>query len=264
MLASSLFVLSALTLTGVYVNEQNKTDPEGYVVDFSALENSEEEQVAEIPVEEVETQIANSGSAYNPTVDTDITVESTEDLIEPSIEIEGELTAATAIDSADILEIVEEEVMFEETVGEARTLSFQMEEGLTWPIVGNVLLNYSMDKTIYFPTLEQYQYNPAIVIEAVEGELITAATDGQVIRIFEDVQIGNAVTVDLGDGYELTYGQLTDVQVTEGSYVDTGDVIGSVASPTKYFAVEGSNVYFKMTKDGEPINPLAAIQTTIE
>ncbi|MFR6590017.1 MAG: hypothetical protein ACLURV_07700 [Gallintestinimicrobium sp.] len=41
-------------------------------------------------------------------------------------------------------------------------LSFGKSEKLAWPIAGNVLLNYSMDKTIYFPTLQQYKYNPSV------------------------------------------------------------------------------------------------------
>ncbi len=38
-----------------------------------------------------------------------------------------------------------------------------------------------------------------------------------------------------------------------------GDVIAEVASPTKYFSVEGTNVYFKLTKDGTPVNPMAKL-----
>ena len=61
---------------------------------------------------------------------------------------------------------------------------------------------------------------------------------------------------DKEDGYELTYGQLTDLTVAEGDIVTTGEIIGQVAEPTKYYSVEGCNVYFKLTKDGQPVNPL--------
>ena len=125
-----------------------------------------------------------------------------------------------------------------------------------WPIVGDVLINYSMDKTIYFPTLEQYKYNPAIVISATQGENIAAAADGRVTSVGYDPVIGNTVVMDLGNGYELTYGQLTDITLKEGQQVKAGDTIGKVAKPTIFYSVEGSNVYFKMTKDGEPVNPL--------
>lgn len=40
----------------------------------------------------------------------------------------------------------------------------------------------------------------------------------------------------------------------ENSYVNPGDAIGSVAAPTKYYSTEGSNVYFALTHNGEPVN----------
>ena len=52
-----------------------------------------------------------------------------------------------------------------------------------------------------------------------------------------------------------TYGQLTDVAVSVGSYVDEGDILGYVAAPTKYYSLEGTNLYFALTKDGTPVNP---------
>ena len=140
------------------------------------------------------------------------------------------------------------------------TLSFSDNDSLVWPIVGNILVNYSMDKTIYFPTLDQYKYNPAIIIQANEGDMITAAAAGKVTSVFKDSQIGNAVTMDLGNGYEITYGQLEGILVSEGSYVSMGDMIAQVAAPTKYYSVEGTNVYFKLTKDGEPVNPMTKLK----
>ncbi|MCM1048831.1 MAG: M23 family metallopeptidase [Clostridiales bacterium] len=138
-------------------------------------------------------------------------------------------------------------------------LDFNEEDGLMWPIVGNILINYSMDKTIYFATLQQYKYNPGIVIEATEGETITAAADGRVVSVAYDSQLGNTVIMDLGNQYELTYGQLDNITVSEGSYVAAGDIIGNVAHPTKYYSSEGANVFFKLTKDGEPVNPMSKL-----
>ena len=138
-------------------------------------------------------------------------------------------------------------------------LTFGDSDALVWPIVGNVLINYSMDKTIYFPTLQQYKYNPAIVIAANEGDLISAAAAGKVISVFKDPQIGNGVIMELGGGYEVTYGQLENILVSEGSYVAMGDVIAQVAAPTKYYSVEGTNVYFKLTKNGVPVNPMSKL-----
>lgn len=64
----------------------------------------------------------------------------------------------------------------------------------------------------------------------------------------------------IGNGYELTYGQLTDITLAEGDVVSAGDIVGKVAKPTIYYSVEGSNVYFKLTKDGQPVNPLSRME----
>ena len=64
------------------------------------------------------------------------------------------------------------------------------------------------------------------------------------------------VNVDIGNGYELFYGQLKEVPVKVGDQVEAKTIIGYVSAPTKYYSVEGSNVYFEMRKDGQPVNPM--------
>lgn len=39
-----------------------------------------------------------------------------------------------------------------------------------------------------------------------------------------------------------------------------GDTIGYLAEPTKYYSVEGANLYFVMTKEGKPVNPMDYIR----
>lgn len=143
------------------------------------------------------------------------------------------------------------------TAGEAVTknLSFTESQGLVRPVSGEVLMHYSMDGSIYFATLDQYKYNPAVMMTAAEGDTVSVCADGKVISIFEDAEIGHAVILDLGNGYQATYGQLKDILVTEGSYVNRGEELASVAAPTKYFSKEGANLYFQLTKDGAPVNP---------
>ena len=68
---------------------------------------------------------------------------------------------------------------------------------------------------------------------------------------------GCTVTVDLGDGYEAVYGQLKELNFAKGDYVEAGHVLGYVGEPTKYFTVEGSNLYFELDKDGTPVDPVA-------
>lgn len=245
MLASSVLVLSALTLTGVYVKERSRIQNENY----AKLSAEETEAATEESTGESSSPV-NVGTAVNPQVD---------DALESDFgSYQARLEAEAAAKEADAETTTEADESQDTASVNApgSNLTFSPQEGLAWPIVGKVLINYSMDKTVYFPTLDQYKYNPAIMIQAAEGETITAAADGRVSGIYNDPQFGNCVQVELGDGYELTYGQLGNIELKEGDYMEVGDVIGTVASPTKYFSVEGTNVYFKLTLNGEPVDPL--------
>lgn len=307
MLASSVFVLAALTVTGVYVRNNNRAERENYVLDFEAIEKNGTDTAENVmPAEELDTLFAEVGTDdldYDPSFQeansqhventgeesglrTKISQDKESDKKDVKEEADKEKTEQEKKESAKKSESKKSEPakkqeedaeagMFDETVDTAMSedvqaeaisttvqpnLDFSEEDGLVWPIVGDVLINYSMDRTIYFPTLEQYKYNPAIVIAATQGEMISAAADGRVTSVAYDPTIGNTVVMDLGNGYELTYGQLENITVSEGSYVSVGDGIGTVASPTKYYSIEGMNVYFKLTKDGVPVNPMSRLQ----
>lgn len=136
------------------------------------------------------------------------------------------------------------------------TPNFTESSQLLWPVNGNVLMSYSMDKSVYFSTLDQYKYNPALVISGTLNDNVIAAAPGVVKSIDTMRETGTTVTVDMGNGYECLYGQLKDVQVKTGDYVNAKDVIGYVSEPTKYYSVEGCNLYFEMRKDGQPVNPM--------
>lgn len=135
-------------------------------------------------------------------------------------------------------------------------VNFTEDSLMSWPVEGQLLMDYSMDETKYFATLDQYRYNPAIVIQSAVGAPVMAAANGTVVSIENKAETGTTVTMDLGNGYQAIYGQLGDVQVGEGQTVSSGTVVGYVTDPTKYYSVEGSNLFFKMTKDGSPIDPI--------
>lgn len=144
----------------------------------------------------------------------------------------------------------------QQTAGESTSVNFSEETKLLWPVSGNILLNYSMDKTVYFSTLDQYKYNPALVISGAEGDQVICGTTGIVKSIDVTAQTGTTVNIDIGNGYELFYGQLKEVPVKVGDYVESKTVLGYVSQPTKYYSVEGCNVYFEMRKDGQTVNPM--------
>lgn len=134
-------------------------------------------------------------------------------------------------------------------------LSFSESTGMQWPVHGSILLDYDMTQSVYFPTLDQYRLSSAIAVQAEEGEPVTAAASGMVYSITQDARTGTTVTMELGDGYQAIYGQLQDLTVEEGQMVEQGTIIGYVNAPTKYYSVEGSNLYFAMKQNGEAIDP---------
>lgn len=136
-------------------------------------------------------------------------------------------------------------------------VNFSEETLMEWPIHGNILVDYSMDSTVYFPTLDQYRLSPAIAVQADEGAPVMSAVNGTVYSVEETAKTGTTVTMELGNGYQAVYGQLKDLNVSEGDTVEKGAIIGYVNAPTKYYSEEGSNLYFAMKKDGKPIDPIA-------
>ena len=198
---------------------------------------------------------------------------------EIAMEAETELSDRTAEDETEIREatsvIKPEEPAQTKAEGETETeetttqqeevqttttassgLHFDADTGLMWPMEGNVILDYSMDSTVYFATLDQYKYNPAVIIAGDVNSKVYAVARGKVTGIDNNEETGCTVTVDLGDGYEAVYGQLKELNFSVGDYVEAGHVIGYVSEPTKYYSVEGSNLYFELKKDGQPVDPV--------
>ena len=86
---------------------------------------------------------------------------------------------------------------------------------------------------------------------------MTASVRGTVYSVEEDPQTGTTVTMELGDGYQA------NIRTAERSCDFRrrdcgagGETIGYIAAPTKYYSKEGSNLYFAMRQNGEPIDPI--------
>ena len=130
-----------------------------------------------------------------------------------------------------------------------KQLSFNQEEGLSWPIKGDVLMEYSADKVVYFKTLAQYRTNPALLfISAINA---TASSSEET---------GRTVSVSIGDGFTVVYGQLKDVSVSKGDMVSEGQVLGKIAEPTKYYKEEGTNLYFQVKENKTTVNPMLLLK----
>ena len=135
------------------------------------------------------------------------------------------------------------------------TVQFSEDATLSWPAAGTILMDYSMDGTVYFKTLNEYKYNPALIIGSEAGNPVVASAKGIVESIAMNEETGTTLTMNIGNNYELIYGELKEVAVSEGEVVEQGQLLGYVSEPTKYYCEEGSNLYFAMKKDGQIVDP---------
>ena len=249
-------------LAGIGAYQLGTSKPKEIQRETEIAEDSQEEiPMVDAGTSQVEADLENTSGDFageenrenRITEDTDETedfsAEETEDTLKNTEETAGAGT------ETQVMENETESASAE--AASAPNLNFSEETQMEWPVNGNILLDYNMDQTVYFPTLDQYKLSPAISVKAVEGAPVLASVQGTVYEIEENVQTGTTVTMELGSGYQAIYGQLKDLAVEEGQTVEKGTVIGYIAAPTKYYSEEGSNLYFAMKKDGEPIDPIA-------
>lgn len=144
----------------------------------------------------------------------------------------------------------------EKTKAASSEYAYNGSQTLTWPITGDILLPYSMDATVYFQTLEQYKCNPGMLIGAEKGDQVASVYAATVKETGKSNEFGEYLILDLGNGYEVYYGQLEDIHVAKGDRVSAGDKLASVGNPSSYYEKEGCHLYIAVTKDDKPVNPV--------
>lgn len=229
--------------------DSNQTENEQIMSNGNDLESN---QVAEIPsiASENDTEVADNKKT------TDVPIDLTGDA-EENVLAEG--VSDTTTDVADQTE-EEESVSVLNPKSTIDGLSFSEDNGLLWPISGDIIMKYSDNKGIYFQTLGQYKCNPAVMIQGDVGTQVLTAAKCTITDISEDEETGLTVTTSIGNDYEVIYGQMKDVNVEVGDTLEEGQVLGCLADPTKYYVLEGSNLYFKVLQDGKAINPMLLLR----
>ena len=234
-IAGAIMVVAAAAMTWVYLSTRDGEQEK----QIAKTEDTEKEQVVE---------------------DTEDPAESVTKILQPKQEEESEtatVAANTENNTDNSNQTPTDSTNSQATASAAeKELHFSADTGLNWPLQGNVILNYSMDQTVYFATLDQYKYNPAVIIAGAVNDRVSSAAAGQITDISNNEETGCTVTVDLGDGYTAIYGQLKEVPYEVGDYVESGSTIGYLSEPTKYYSVEGCNLFFELEKDGSPIDPV--------
>lgn len=133
---------------------------------------------------------------------------------------------------------------------------FDESKEMSWPVSGQIVMDYSMETSIYDKTLKEYRTNDSIAISAPKGTDVTASAEGIVEDIFANKERGNTVVINHGNGWLSTYSQLEDdISVAVGEVVKEGQFLGKIGSPSNYSVLLGPHLEFKITKDEVASDP---------
>ena len=136
------------------------------------------------------------------------------------------------------------------------TLEFAAGSRFSWPLEGEVIRSFSMDETVYYPTLNQYRCSPGILIQAQQGTDVKSPVKAVVAEVGYSSEQGNYLLLDMGSGYQMMLSHLQEIAAEDGSIVEAGDVIAKTGKPSAGCSVEGDHLYMELSLDGEPQDPL--------
>lgn len=255
--ALGLGLLAILAVVAVYTLERNGEQLASNEVDLNKASDYSAITAEKEQVKETNGKTANqSGKEERNTLKEDLT---TEDKTENVVQTEEEENTEEATEKESQPAAGTERDYPVPVVADAGELNFTSDKTLTWPVNGKVILPYSMETTVYFKTLDQYQCNPGMLVAAGNGTTVKNAFLGKVTKVTSDNLYGNMVTLYLGNDYSIVYGQLDTIYVKEGDFVKAGESIGTIGNPTDSFAEEGSHLFFQIFEGEKPIDPMLFI-----
>ncbi len=120
---------------------------------------------------------------------------------------------------------------------------------IPWPVSGEIISPFGKFKNREFNAVVD---NSGIQIKAPPGTPIRAVAGGLVRFADWFKGYGKLVILDHGQGYYSLYAQASELNVSEGQEVLSGQVIGSVGDTG---SLVGSSLYFEIRKNGVPQDP---------
>ena len=138
----------------------------------------------------------------------------------------------------------------------AQALDFTEDSIMEWPVRGTVLVDYNMDETVYYPTLDQYRVSSAIALQAVEDAPVYAAADGQVLSVVQDACTGTTVTMELGQTAIIANGPWMISDFYDTSMVEDGfaDKVGTAMYPGDVMYNSGKIGFNVASKDEKTLD----------
>lgn len=124
------------------------------------------------------------------------------------------------------------------------------------PVEGELVAPYSMQTLSYNATTRDWRTHDGMDIAAQTGAEVKAAADGEVYTVYNDDEMGMTVVIRHDGGYTTHYASLSEqVLVAAGDKVTLGQTIGTVGSTAMMESALGDHVCFRVTCDGETVDP---------
>lgn len=121
---------------------------------------------------------------------------------------------------------------------------------LDWPVNGSVIGRMGLETHPRFGTQIR---NDGIDISVPVGTAVRAVARGRVDFANDDYEgVGGMIVLNHGDGYYTIYSHLSDVNVSTGTEVASGTVIGRSGETG---SLKGPLLHFEVRKGSSPMNP---------
>ncbi|ATU91881.1 M23 family metallopeptidase [Phyllobacterium zundukense] len=102
------------------------------------------------------------------------------------------------------------------------------------------------------PLLGMMAFHSGMDFRAISGSSVLATANGTVTAADYTGGYGNMVEVDHGNGLSTRYGHMSQILVSVGQHVKSGDVLGKVGSTGRS---TGPHLHYEVRKNGNAINP---------
>ena len=126
----------------------------------------------------------------------------------------------------------------------------------TYPVKGEVILDYAKDKLVYSNTLGEWIKHCVMDIKAEKTTVVTAYAEGTVKSIKNDQRYGLTVVIEHNNGFSTVYSNLLTAEfVSVGENVKSGQTIGTVGNTASFEILDEPHLHFEILKNNEQIDP---------
>lgn len=167
--AANTALLAVLAAAGIGVYQIGTYTPDKEIQE--ELQTDQSEDTEETPMVDADTSLVDAEisdtTGQNDTAEEKITQTLTDSADSSEKTSDSVSTNEVTTETANAANAVEDSMTDQEKVTDvsasalsAPKLSFSEDTLMEWPVHGTILLDYNMDQTVYFPTLDQYKLSP--------------------------------------------------------------------------------------------------------